>query len=199
MYVLDLGSPGLPRDRMLLTISDPAFHRSVSTESSVDGKDWSADSFGTVYRTEGSEELRVGIGAQRTRYVRVTLFHGDDRPLQLKSVLVETLARSVVFPSQTAGDYYLYFGNPAARAPSYDLAMVLPKSALDKAVVVAPDGREENPSYKAPEPPVKPVSERYPGLLYGVLGVAVLGLGYLTVRFMQGVKDDSSTTTPPGG
>jgi hypothetical protein len=189
MYVLDLGSAGLPRDRMLLTVTDPAFHRTVSVETSTNSKDWSGDSFGTIYRVEGAEELRVGVGATRDRYVRVTLFHGDDKPLHLKSVLIETLARSVVFPSQTAGDYYLYFGNPAAHAPSYDLAMVLPKRALEGAVAVTPEGRERNPNYKAPEPPVKPMSERYPGLLYGVLGVAVVGLGYLTLRFMQTVKD----------
>jgi hypothetical protein len=42
---------------------------------------------------------------------------------------------------------------------------------------------------------VKPWSERNPLLLYGVLGVAVLGIGYFTLRFMQGVKDSGGPTS----
>ena len=194
-YDIDFGAPGAPRDRVLLTIADPAFHRSVSTEWRDNGKDWMSDSFGTVYRTEGSESLQVPVGGRRARYLRVTLYHGDDKPLKLKSITVESIARDVIFPSQNAGEYWLYFGNPNARSPSYDLPMVLAKGTLDNAVSVTAEGRQENPGYKPPEPPVKPISERYPGLLYGVLGVAVLGLGYFTLRFMQGVKDSSGPTS----
>ena len=187
-YDLDFGSAGAPRDRMVLTIPDPAFHRSISTSFSDDGKEWIPDTFGTVYRTEGSESLQVPIGSSRARHLRVTLYHGDDRPLKLTSVSIEAIARNVIFPSQSAGDYWLYFGNPKTRQPSYDLAMVLAKGTLDGAVSVTAEGRQENPGYKAPEPPVKPLSERSPALLYGVLGLAVLGIGYFTLRFMQGVK-----------
>ena len=193
-YDFDFGAPGAPRDRVLLTITDPAFHRSVSTEWSDNAKDWISDSFGTVYRTEGSESLQVPTGQRRARYLRLTLYHGDDKPLQLKSVTVEAIARNIIFPSQSAGDYWLYFGNPNARTPSYDLPLVLAKATLDNAVNVPAGGRQENPGYKPPEPPVKPMSERYPGVLYSVLGIAVLGLGYFAIRFMQGVKDSSGPT-----
>lgn len=193
-YDVDFGARGAPRDRILLTIADPSFHRTVTTESSDDGKEWTSDGYGTVYRTEGSESLEVPVGSRRARYLRVTIYHGDNRPLKLTSISVEAIARNVIFPSQNPGDYWLYFGNPNAHAPSYDLAMVLAKGTLDNAVSVSAQGRQENPGYKPPEPPVKPISERYPGLLYGVLGIAVLGLGYFTVRFMQGVKDSSGPT-----
>ena len=191
-YDLDFGAAGAPRDRVVLTIADLAFHRSVSTAWSDDGKEWIPDGFGTVYRVEGSESLQVPVGGRRARYLRVTLYHGDDKPLKLTSVSVEAIARNIIFPSQSAGEYFLYFGNAAARTPSYDLPMVLAKGTMDSAVNVVADGRQENPGYRPPEPPVKPFSERYPGVLYGVLGVAVLGLGYFAVRFMQGVKDSES-------
>lgn len=194
-YDLDFGAPGAPRDRILLTIADPAFHRTVATDWSDDKKEWISDGYSTVYRMEGSESLQMPVGSRRARYLRVTLYHGDDKPLKLTSVSVEAIARNIIFPSQSAGDYWLYFGNPTAHAPSYDLAMVLAKGTLDSAVTVSAETRQENPGYKPPEPPVKPISERYPGLLYGVLGIAVLGLGYFTVRFMQGVKDSSGPTS----
>ena len=195
-YDFDFGAPGAPRDRVTLAIADPAFHRSVATEWSDNGKDWIPDGFSTVYRTEGSESLQLQVGSRRSRYLRVTLYHGDDKPLKLTAVAVEAIARNIIFPSQTAGEYWLYFGNPKARTASYDLAMVLAKGTLDNAVTVNADGRQENPGYKPPDPPVKPLSERNPGLLYGVLGVAVLGLGYFAVRFMQGVKDSPADGGP---
>ncbi len=194
-YELDFGAAGAPRDRIQLTIADPAFHRTVATEWSDDRKEWISDAYSTVYRMEGTESLQVPVGSRRARYLRVTLYHGDDKPLKLTSVSVEAIARNIIFPSQSTGDYWLYFGNPTARAPSYDLAMVLAKGTLDSALTVSAETRQENPGYKPPEPPVKPISERYPGMLYGVLGVAVLGLGYFTVRFMQGVKDSSGPTS----
>lgn len=192
MYVLDLSTSGLPRDRALLTIGDPAFHRSARWESSEDGKTWSNVAFSTVYRTEGSESLEVPVGGARTRYLRLTLFHGDNQPLKLRGVELQAVSRNVVFPSTVAGEYKLYFGNPSARFPSYDLAMVLPESALEAAVAVTAEGREANAAYRAPVPPPKPLSERNPWLLYGVLGVAVVGLGILALRMMKNIQKDGS-------
>ena len=94
--------------------------------------------------------MTVPTGSRRSRYTRVTLFHGDDKPLKLTSVLAEAVARNIVFPSPSSGDYWLYFGNPDARQPSYDIAMVLGKTTLDHAVTVSAEGREANPAYKAP-------------------------------------------------
>ena len=37
--------------------------------------------------------------------------------------------------------------------------MVLSKDKLDAAVIATADPRQANPAYKAPEPPVKPLSE----------------------------------------
>ena len=46
-----------------------------------------------------------------------------------------------------------------------------------------------NPDYRPPADAVKPWSERYPGVLYGVLGVAILAMGVVTVRFLLKVRD----------
>ena len=46
-----------------------------------------------------------------------------------------------------------------------------------------------NPDYGPPAEPVKPWSERHPKVLYWVLGVAVVGMGTVTVRFLMKVRD----------
>jgi hypothetical protein len=197
-YTLDFGGPGLPRDRMVLKIADPAFHRTVLTELSNDGSNWTTQNYSTIYRIQAAdpgdppvEELTVPVSnTHRSRYARLTIFNGDNRALHIDQVTVEAIARHVVFPSQTAGDYWMYFGNRMAHAPSYDLGLILAKGTLDDATVGFAEGREENPGYRPLPPPEVPFSDRYPGLLYGVLGAAVIGLALLTYRFMQKISND---------
>jgi hypothetical protein len=90
-----------------------------------------------------------------------------------------------------AGPFYLLIGNPEAKTPAYDLAAVLAREAPQpevRAVLLAPAA---NPGYRPPPLPVKPWSERYPQLLYGTLAVAILVMGYVTVRFLFKVKNVS--------
>jgi len=44
-----------------------------------------------------------------------------------------------------------------------------------------------NPGYRPPPARVLPWSERHPQLLYATLAVAVLVMGYVTVRFLMKV------------
>lgn len=190
-YVLDFGEEPAPKDLLRLDLTPDAaskallFHRAATVETSKDGKLWSWHGSGVVYRVEGEESLAVSMGDTRERYLRLRLFHGDDKPLPLRAVLAESVIRRVIFPVTSAGDYWLYYGNPNARRPAYDLPMVLAKSSIESAAPINAAAEEANPGFTPPPPPVKPFSDRYPGLLYGVLGVAVVAIGYMTVRFLQ--------------
>jgi len=46
-----------------------------------------------------------------------------------------------------------------------------------------------NPGYRPPPVPVKPWSERYPQVLYGTLVMAIVVMGYVTIRFLLKVKN----------
>ncbi len=197
IYTLDFGENGIPKDLLRVELGGDRnllFHRAATVETSEDNKIWSWHGSGVVYRVEGEESLFIHINDTRHRYLKLRLFHGDDKPLPVKSIIAEAVIRRVIFPVTAGGDYWLYYGNPNAKAPAYDLPMVLARSSMESAAPVNATAEETNPGYTPPPPPVKPFSDRYPGLLYGVLGVAVLAIGYLTVRFMQKA---SSTTTEP--
>jgi len=64
-------------------------------------------------------------------------------------------------------------------------------------VVRTPLRNEPNPDYRPPPPPVKPWSERHPGILYTVLVGAVLGLGAATLSFRHGPADVASKLVMP--
>ncbi len=176
----DLGFQGTPHDTVQFQIAPGVFSRAVEIESSADGQQWTQAGSGTITR----EVLHVSFPEQWDRYLRIRIFNRDDRPLGIEKLRLEALVRYFLFRAEDAGPYWLYYGNAGARAPSYDLAG-LTGETLSAATL---GGEEPNPDYKAP---TKPVSEQNPALLYGVLGLAILGMGYLTVRFLKTVRSDA--------
>ena len=77
----------------------------------------------------------------------------------------------------------VYVGNPNARQPSYDFARVLPSNGLpgDAELGVV----EANPLFRLPE---RPWTDRNPWLLNGALVVAVIAMGFITLRMMKRVS-----------
>jgi hypothetical protein len=197
VYQIDFGVTGIPKDLLRFEVEgDGMFHRALEVETSDDpAKGWSFHARGVIYRTGEQQSFWIPIGDTRSRHLRIRLFHGDDKPLPVRSIVAEALLRRAIFPvNASGGDYWLYYGNPQAKNPSYDLPMVLARSSVDSAATVNAGAEEANPGYVPPPPPVVPFSDRHPEALYAVLGIAVLALGFLTVRFMQKASAASTET-----
>jgi len=79
-------------------------------------------------------------------------------------------------------------GNPDAKPPAYDFAAVIAREAPQPEVHAVVQMPKINPGYRPPPPPLKPWSERYPQVLYGTLVIAILVMGYVTIRFLLKVK-----------
>jgi hypothetical protein len=183
---IDLGVSGLNVGWLTLETSAPQFQRAVDVESSDDGKAWQTQGFGVISRLPGpdsnEESLRVSIGCE-SRYFRIRIYNRDDKPISIDKVRVEGLFREVKFLAPTGGSYWLYYGNPAIKAPAiYDLVDVLNRQQLAEHNWTL-GLQEANPSYHPPPAPTKPWSEQHPAILYTVLGGAVLALGIATYRF----------------
>ncbi|BDC52484.1 hypothetical protein F183_A47990 [Bryobacterales bacterium F-183] len=195
LYTLDFGENNVPKDLLrfeILSAQPAMFHRAVEVETSGDGKNWAPHDRGVIFRVPGEESLWLNMADTGTRYLRVRLFHGDDKPLQIDAIVAESILRRLVFPSSSSGDYWLYYGNPDASRPSYDLPMVLARSSIESAAPIGANVEEPNPGYKPPPEPEKPFSDRNPALLYGALILAVLIIGYMTIRFIQKASAEAS-------
>lgn len=193
---LDIGYGGLPHDRLLLEIAPGLFNRAVSLEGSLDGQTWMPVGQGAIWRTSKAESLAVEFPEQWDRYLRVHIWNRDDQPVVVQSLTLQALVREIRFPLAGAGPYWLYYGNDGARQPSYDLASVLPEKSSSPDAIVKLGPQETNPAYRAPE---KPFSDRNPMLLYTVLALAILGMGFVTFRFLKNVQsaDATSSTAKP--
>lgn len=189
LLLIDLKQSGVPYDRVRLN-SDPShYYRAAELETSTDGNDWRFAANGTIFQTASEACPGLNFAERHERYLRLRIFNGDDRPIPVKSVVVEATVRLLKFTlGAGAGPFYLFTGNPQAKAPSYDLAAILAREAPRPEVRAALLPPAANPGYR---PPTPPWSERYPQLLYGTLALAILVMGYVTVRFLLKVKTAS--------
>ena len=189
LWTADIGFAGLPHDLLQADIGPGLFYRSVEIETSKDAKSWLYAGQGTISRTADYEQLSISFPEQWERYLRLRVHNGDNAPLPVRRIALSAFRRQLRFPSSGAGQYWIYYGNPDVKRPSYDFANIVSSQA--KAAVAALGSEEMNPNYRPPATPQKPWSDRHPRVLYAVLAAAVLGMGYVAVRFLAKVKATS--------
>ena len=181
---LDLGQSGLPHHRVRLEAASASFHRAVELEASDDAKTWALVTRGAIFQVRGEASLALSYPERHDRYLRLRIFNGDDRPPPVPLVYIEDWKRTLKFLPTSDGDFYIYYGNPAARHPVYDLGAVLSRQpAPPEAIAVVGEWRI-NPGYRPGGVPPKPWSDRHPALLYSALALAIVVMGLVTARFL---------------
>jgi len=147
---LDLAQSGLPHDRVRVEVDRSDFHRGVEVEASNDAKSWSLAGRGTIFQVPGEQSLAISYPERHERYLRLRIFNGDNRPVPVLRIYVETLKRLFKFLPPSDGDVVLYFGNPDVRRPMYDLAAILGRQAPIPETTPMVGEWRLNPDYRAP-------------------------------------------------
>lgn len=182
-WFIDLGGENVPCDRIECAVGDPDFVRNYTVEAG------GPPDSEMPFRPVGSGVWRRRAGEARAPVVaefgevlaarlRLVVTDYSNPPLALRAVNYRAPAREVVFapPAGPAGALRLYYGNPKAEPPRYDFARNLPARLEPPPTRLTPGPRRENPAYR-PEP--KPLTERWPWLIYVVLGGVSLALALL--------------------
>ncbi len=130
LVTVDTGLEGLPHDRVQLAIEPGQFYRSVKAESSRDSRKWRPIGQGFIFRTEDMGAFTILFAEQWDRYLRIRIINGDNPPLVVRQVILSADRRVVEFPGEATGQYWLYYGSPGARQPSYDFAQTRPAAHI---------------------------------------------------------------------
>lgn len=189
--VFDLGSGGLPTNRLSLAIGPANFYRRVSLEGSHDNQLWSV-----LRRSENlyvfntpkfvGSQLSISYPESRYRYFRLTIFNEDDNPLAVMGLQASGYTRKLIFSADPGGSYRLYYGNPDAAPPSYELEHIFPYLVTENLPVAGLGAHTPNPLFTGPTISPKPFTERYPWLVPTVVAIAALLIGvFLTSLFRQ--------------
>jgi hypothetical protein len=144
---------------------------------------------------EPKTPLRIEFPEVNTRRLRLTVVDASNPPLALTGVECRAPARQIVFARtpDLAGPLRLYFGYPKAAAPQYDFAANLP-TTVEAARTAAAGEVRPNPEYQ-PDP--KPWTERWPWLIYVVLGAAsAVLLALLVLLARQAIRRADAAAAP---
>jgi hypothetical protein len=173
VWPIDFGGDAVPVERLTFDVGDREFVRPFRLEVLDDEGNREVLTSGQWQRTLGEDRpLEIRFTELTARRLRLIVTDFRNAPLDLRSVTYSAPAREVVFEPkpELAQPLRLYFGNPRAGAPHYDFAAALPTTTLNPAPERASlEGLTRNPDYR---PPLKPWTERWPWLVYLVLGSA---------------------------
>jgi hypothetical protein len=186
-WILDLGTAHIPCETLAVEVEDAEFARNVSVEAG--GAAGSDQPFvgvgGASWERRAGEPRRpmsVTFPERAAGRLRLVVIDYRNPPLRVQSATCSAAARQVVFARKPGlrGPLRLYYGNPSAEPPHYDLERNLPAQISPPPFRLSLGPREDNPHF-VPEP--KPLTERWPWLIYVVLGTAsvVLALVLLSL------------------
>ena len=197
VLILDLGSQGIPTRRLSWRTSAVNFHRNVDVEGSNDMENWQRRGGAAVYSYDTPKfvghRLEVDYSESFYRYYRLRIHNRDNPPLALEAINLFGVERKVIFKARPGGDYALYYGNPEARSPSYDLERVLPYFETAGLPVATLGPHQVNPAFTPLNPPELPVTERLPWLM--PTGVALAAL--VVAALLYGVIRQARKVLPP--
>ena len=201
-FLMDAGSAGIPANRIELEIPRRNFHRQVSLEGSDDMLAWrTVQSNETLYDFDTPKfvgnDLSIGFGESRYRYYRATIANEDNPPLPVNGARASGFVRKLVFSADPAGSYRLYYGNPEAGSPSYDLERIFPYLVTEGLPAAGLGPHTQNPAFFVPDPPPKPFTERFPWLLPVIVAIAALIIGAFLASLIRQLKDSLPPPAPP--
>jgi hypothetical protein len=203
--MVDLGFRNLPLHEVTLKFGEADFYRRVSvrgrnhktrrvTIPAEDGgtqtreveEPWSHVSGGCIYRyTSGGardELLTLDLSGAACRFLNVRIENADDPPLNFKEAEVTRLQCYLGFPPRAAGRFALYFGNPEAVPPAYDIVHYIGRLRQEGVVPAAlgtPVALVEAPVERIPW------TERHKWIIWIALLAALAVLGGLLYRQLK--------------
>ncbi len=194
-YVIDTGVSGLPHYRLEIQTDQKNFHRRVVISPCRDISNPSQNQIqyeGTIYsfHTEEYSESSKSVvyPESNTRYLKIFLYHYDDRPLTVKNFNLYGIVRKLSFPvSALEGEsgVFLYYGNNDANYPVYDFARYQPHLKNPNVLMCTTGNQENNKLFRTS--PFERFEKNKRLLLGVVMAVVAIILGFFIVKNIRGI------------
>lgn len=185
VWHIDLGGR-VPFERLIFAIDSPAFSRPLQVE--IVDHPAAPVLIASAELTRGAETAgqppAIAFAERVGRRLKLTVVDDRNPPLTVGGITAMSAARQVIFEGApaSAGPVRVYYGNPKALAPHYDLGARVPAGTPLRQSL---SSQRANPIYR-PEP--KPFSERSPWLIYVVLAAAALALAAILLNLAHAAK-----------
>jgi len=188
VWRIDLGAR-IPIERLTLGADAEEFSRPFQLEIVDDPASPQYIASGDLIRhaETAGQPIAIACAERLGQHLKLTVIDDRNPPLRIANVTAMSAARQVIFQAAASGSgpVRLYYGNPKALAPHYDLGVRIPANPAAIRIQLGDSPQTGNPIYR-PEP--KPFSERSPWLIYLVLSAASLALAAVLLNLARAAK-----------
>jgi hypothetical protein len=179
-----------PLDRLMITTSERNFQRSMEVQIKRGTGDWERWAQGTIFsfdtETMHESQLAIDMPEVATKDFRLVFKNLDSPPLSVTNITGEGYRRLLVFKQQADRKLYLFWGNPLAQQPRFDLDGIIVKQKLDELPMASLGQARANTKFAGNNARL-PFTERYKYLLYVVVIIAIAILIFLQYRVIRRV------------
>ena len=179
-----------PIDRLIINTNERNFQRSVEIQIKRDKGGWQHWAQGMVFSfdtaTMHESQLKIDIPTVATKEFRLIFKNFDSPPVPVTQVTGQGYSRLLIFKQQADKKMYLFWGNPLAKQPHYDLSGVLTKTNLN--IPGAYLGQAYPNSKFAGNSARLPFTERYKYILYILVLLGIAGLIFLQYRVFKRIE-----------
>jgi hypothetical protein len=179
IWQIDLGGR-IPLQSLVLDVADRTFSRPFQLDIVDNPAAPQLLASGDLVRDDehAGSDLTINFNEQFARLLKLTVTDDRNPPLGINNARALSAARLVTFDAGDApGALRLYYGNPKAIAPNYDLAK---RTTSQQRLALGP--QLANPQYS---PEAKPLSERAPWLVYAILAGACAVLAAMLLKLAR--------------
>jgi hypothetical protein len=181
-----------PLDRLVIGTTARNFQRSVVVQVKRGSGDWEQWAQGTIFNfdtaTTHESQLAIDMPEIATREFRLVFKNLDSPPIPVANVTGEGYRRLLVYKRQAERKLYLFWGNPRAGQPRYDLAGLVARQNLDDVPVTRLSPGHPNSKFAGDNSRL-PFSERYKYQLYLVVTLVIAGLIFLQYRVFRRIEE----------
>lgn len=214
IVTVDVGYRNLPLRGMTLDFEEENFHRHATVKgrnhetreirrriesggerTQTVEEPWTTVERTHVYRytagTGRDESVEIDLEGAGYRYIRVDIHNEDNAPLTLTDVSADRYLTYAAFQPRGTEHWRLYFGNPGAAKPDYDLAHYADRLRSEG---VTPAIVGVRTPWDVEEPDLPPLSEQYREWLWIMLLLAVAVVGWMVWRQAQSATRQTKET-----
>jgi hypothetical protein len=180
-----------PLDRLMIATTERNFQRSVEVQIKGETGNWEHWTQGTIFSFDTASmhesQLAIDMPVVATKEFLLVFKNHDSPPLSLTGVTGLGYRRLLVFKQQADQKMYLFWGNPPAQQPRYDLSGIIAKQKLNELPIFHLGQARPNTTFAGNNARL-PFTERYKYLLYILMTTGIAGLVFLQYRVLRKLK-----------
>jgi hypothetical protein len=176
-----------PVDQLTINTKERNFRRAVEVQVKSERGDWQTWTRGIIFHYDMADvresQTLIDLPTVTAGEFRLVFKNLDSPPLSVDEVYGSGYQKFLIFKHRPDRKMYLFWGNPLAEKPQYDLSGMIKKSPLNLPVAslgqVFPNSKFEGRKARLP------LTERYKYLLHLFVILGIAGLIYLQYRVFR--------------